>query len=325
MKKYDEFINEELSKSNRIWEKEPTLSIYDWVYNEVLTWLMDQMKASTNKFTYTVFDSGTIDFNSQGGITIRVESKSEMYGHCYTKSFSINNDLIYKYNIQGCKYNDREAFRKALQYGWYKNYTVTGAKIGDKWVELGFKNYKDLKLKEKIWKAIVDSGDYLKRDIDMEKIIVDKTDLTYEEVVKLPKTIISLFKKSMVFKSFIKGESKDKLKTKLVAKSIKAGLSIESVVNFLESTKTVHTNTKLNNSGPWATTGTDEFVDSFDISKLQAKFPDTDKYIMDNMSDIFKGLQKKKYSHSLGYYTFKNARIRGKFLDISASSTTYYN
>ena len=82
---------------------------------------------------------------------------------------------------------------------------------------------------------------------------------------------------------------------------------------------------RSDHSGPWATTGTSEGIDEFDIKKLQKMYPQAKKFIMDNIQAIFKGLQKKKYSHALGYYTFIGYSVVGDTLRISRSSTTYYN
>jgi len=54
-KKFEDFISESLSLDSQIFPREITRSNYDWIYNEVLDWLIEQMKESPNKFTYTVF------------------------------------------------------------------------------------------------------------------------------------------------------------------------------------------------------------------------------------------------------------------------------
>ena len=54
-KKFEDFISESLSLDSQIFPREITRSNYDWIYNKVLDWLIEQMKESPNKFTYTVF------------------------------------------------------------------------------------------------------------------------------------------------------------------------------------------------------------------------------------------------------------------------------
>jgi hypothetical protein len=107
--------------------------------------------------------------------------------------------------------------------------------------------------------------------------------------------------------------------------SLEEDVSQELTYNYLETIKPITVTTKQDHSGPYATTGTNEFIDKYDISKLQAKNPDTNKFIMDNITEIYKGLQKIVYKHPLGYYTFKGSNISGKYLELSLSNTTYYN
>lgn len=329
---FNDFISEELTQ-DRTFSGEININREDFIWNEVMIWLMDQMKSANIKFKSRNYGS-TIDFENPGGITLRCNSERERYQETSTMNFSIEQDVIFSYRIQSCHFTNREGFKIAYKSEAFRNYSVSGANINGKWVTLGFRNYRDLNLKRDVWRSLIDSGEYLKHDILLQKVevvnyennkYVGSSELSYTEVVNLPQYIINIFKKNVAFKSFIKGENKDKLKSKIANKSLKSGLTLDNVVNFLESTKVKRENTYLNSVGPYATTGTDRFIDSFDISKLQLKYPDTNKFIMDNIQDIFKGLQNKKYSHSLGYYTFKDADITGAYLNINASRTTYYN
>ena len=107
--------------------------------------------------------------------------------------------------------------------------------------------------------------------------------------------------------------------------SLTSDLSVEAVVLFLKSTVKQHQTTVEDKSGPWATTGTSEFIDKYDISKLQQKYTNCNDFILSNKDEILNELQKDIYKHPLGYYKFKNFYINKNFLIILASSTTYYN
>lgn len=326
--RFEEFVSEKIVQSS-YFTKTPNTESDDFVWNEVMIWLQEQMESTNIEFERQGFDNGSYHYSLNSGtgkkITLRCENKSDYNWSCRTISFSIDQNPIYTYTIQGVHFDRLESFASALYNGGWRNLTFDGAKVKGVWTSLGLKNFRDLKLKEKVWKAKIDSGEYLKYQVSLQEYQIKKQSLSYNEVINLPKNIISEFKKNFIFKNFIKGVDKEKLNKKLASKSLKSELSIDSVVNYLESIKSISVTTKPDNAGPWATTGTHEFIDKFDISKLQNKYPDVDKFIMDNIDDIFKGLQKKKYSHGMGYYKFRGVKINGNFLEISASSTTYYN
>lgn len=323
-----EFLAEGLEQDN-VFKGEIDTNTGDFIWNEVMIWLMDQMKNAGPKFISRRFGSDSVHFDNPGRISIRCKKEVNSYGGGWNASFNINQDEIFKYKVISGKFTQKEAFKRVLETGQYKNYAISGAKIGDEWVNLRFKRFADLKLKKQCWAAQVKRGDYLKWDISVEYVQIDYEKdapiLSYKEVINLPKTIIKAFKASSLYRSFIKGESLEKLNKKLAGKAVKGELTIDNVVNFLESTPVKYVTISNNHSGPYATTGTDEGIDEFNISKLQAKFSEVNKFLLDNAEAIFKGLQKKKYSHSLGYYTFKQAGIKGNVFQIKRSCTTYYN
>jgi len=331
MKNFYPRLNENLTPDSHFGGEIKTNS-EDFIWNEVLIWLMEQMETSGQKFTYSLYTQNGIhiDFKNEGGITIKCEKDNDRYGSAWRIKFRINSDLLMSYRIESLHFTHKESFKNVLYNDQYKNYSISGATIKNKFVSAGFKNFKDLKLKKLVWKARVNSGDYLKQDMEFNAVKMnthgkDDSVLTYKEVTLLPQTIIKAFKTNFVFKNFIKGESKEKLNKKLSNQAVKGDLTIDSVVKFLESTTVKHITTSSDNSGPWATTGTSEGIDEFNISKLQRVHPQANKFLMDNAQDIFGGLEKKTYSHGMGYYKFIKAGIRGNVFQIKRSSTTYYN
>jgi hypothetical protein len=310
--------------------KEVNANTGDFIYNEVVTWLMEQMKTAGPKFTFEQGDK-YLHFENSGGIRIGCEKEHSHFGSGWHVSFKIDRDKIFEYVVNTGSFNHKEAWKAVFQSGQYKDYAISGGvEVKPKsYRSVEFKDFKDLKLKKQLWQAHIKSGDYLKRSVDIQWVTKgygeNLPQLTYKEVVELPKTIIKAFKTSILYRSFIKGESLEKLKKKLVGRAAKGGLTVENVVNFLEATPVKYEATHYDRGGPWATTGTDEGIHNFDITKLQKAYPETNKFLMDHAEEIFKGLQKKKFAHPLGYYTFKKAGISGNKFQLLVSCTTYYN
>lgn len=297
----------------------------DFVYNEVIIWLMQQMSSKDICFESYVFDSGNVRFNNSAGIYLSVEINKHSYNSNKTIKFLINKEVIFEYNITEGHFSNKESFKNVYINGSYIDFTIDGITIDGLYRPLGIRHYKDNKLKKLIWGRRVKSGDYLNTNITIKYFEVNKVPQTFREVNKLSATIISAFKKNFLYKNFIAGVNIEKLNFKCANIYCKESLTISSVAKYLEHTKCEHTIYSPDNSGPWATTGTNKFFDIFDVTKLVKTHPDAPKFLEDNIKEIFECLQKSKYSHSLGYYTYIACRYFKNHFEINASSTTYYN
>ena len=76
--KFEEFVSEELVQSSSF-NRTLNIDTNDFIWNEVLIWLLEQTKSTGVKFELKVFDSGTIDFCSPGKITLRCEEIGGTY------------------------------------------------------------------------------------------------------------------------------------------------------------------------------------------------------------------------------------------------------
>ena len=320
-------VNEGLKPRSANFGGEIQTDTEDFVWNETILWIIEQMNATDLQFTYDRYDSGSIHFNSPGGIVLVCEKKTGSWASysSWEVKVSINNDTIFKYKVNYGQFSDKRYFATARSNGDYAKYAISGAQIKGDWVKNGLKGFKDLATKRKCWDALIKDGIYLERDIPIQWYSTDTEQLSYAQTIALSQTIQKALKSNTAWKAFIKGVPLEKFKSKLANMSAKGGLTVANVVKFLEATPAKHITIKHDNSGPWATTGTSEGIDEFDIGKLQKMYPETNRFLMDNMPEIWAGLQKKKYSHPLGYYTFLDKGIRGDKLQIKRSCTTYYN
>lgn len=331
-KKVAEFLNEAFIVDPQDYYKtEFTPDREDFVWNEVISELIKLMNATGKTFKYS-WREGVLRISNEGGMQMVCRKKNDerSYGSSYKVSFEINNDPIISYRVLTAKFNEKTSFARVLSNGSYANYTISGGKIKGEWVACGLKNFLDLKLKKKCWEAEVKLGTYLKYDHDIQYFKLKdgdlEYDLTYKQVKELSKRIIKEIRAEFNWKAFIRSTDMKKFKSQLASRTLKDGLTIDNVVKFLEATTVKHTTTNQDRSGPWATTGTNEGIDEFDIAKLQRAYSENvSKFIMDNIEAIFKGLQKKKYSHPLGYYKLLGTSIHQDKLRLKRSCTTYYN
>jgi len=302
----------------------------DFIWNEVMLWMVKQMQESPLKFTSIKFaNSNVIDYESPGGIYFRSEISTERYSSNRTVQFFINRDLITKYKLTDCHFKDRNYFAIALKNGSYKDYSIEGEQINGVWTPCGFKNFTNLKVKRKVWEAVIDKGSYLNKDVTIQSIEWDDIKPRYLYVKKMGQCIIGMIKRNPAYKSFIKGEHIDEYKAKLVNKTIKqikSTITLESITILLDLLKPKKIITHPDLSGPWSTSGTEEFVHVFDLSKIIGVNPLVESFVIANIEIIFNNLKKKRYSHSLGWYTLNGANFdQHKNLRLELSCKTYYN
>lgn len=302
----------------------------DFIWNEVISWLIEYFKTSDSPFTYeemSYSDHMYLIFENAKGMKFYCERKwsfFDYYGN-HTVNFSVGGrELLFSYKISPHKFNDPEHFVSAYKSGQYKNYAIASAKVNKEYVKGGMEEYKNLPNKRKLWKNRIDTKEYLK-DTSFQAIVTGFKVLSYSEAIALPKLIIKTLKADEKFKAFIKGKDEMQAKRASELKALKGDLSVDTIIKYLASTKPEHKVIKSDNAGPHATTGTSEFVDTWNISKLSQKFPKFEDFVHVNIEKIFKGLQNNIYKHSLGYYKFKDYYVDEDTLEIQATSTTYYN
>jgi hypothetical protein len=301
----------------------------DFIWNEVVGWLIEYLKTANTEFTYneaSYGDKSYLIFENVKGIKFFCERHWSYfeYGNNPTIEFAIGREKIFSYRIAPYHFKDPKYFVSTFQSGKYKDYAIKSNMVNGQHIKGGIENYKNLPNKRKLWKNRIDTKEYLK-DTSFQAIDVNEKTLTYEEAIALPKLIIKTLKADEKFKAFLKGKDEETAKKAAASKALKGELSVDTVVRFLASTKPEHKTLKSDHAGPHATTGTSEFIDKWNISKLSQKFPDFEGFIAINIDKIFKGLQKNIYSHPLGYYTFIDYYVDDAILEIQASSTTYYN
>ena len=302
----------------------------DFIWNEVIGWLIDYLKISESAFTYEEISYGDhfyIIFENAKGMKFYCERKWPFYDYSgnHTISFSIGRESIFTYRLSSYKFSDPKHFVSSFESGEYKNYALPTMMVGRQTIEGGMKEYKNIPNKRKLWKNRIDTSVYL-RDPSFQAIVVNEKQLNYNDAIALPKLIIKTLKADEKFKAFIKGQDHEAANKKISANALKGNLTVETVVSFLSSTKPERKIIKSDNAGPWATTGTTQFVDSWKISKLSQKFSrKVADFIDENIQNIFKGLQKNIYAHPLGYYKFIDYSVDDAILAIQASSTTYHN
>ena len=302
----------------------------DFIWNEVVGWLIEYLKTAGTAFTYEEShynDKLYLIFYNEKGTKFFCERNWSPfdYGGNDLVEFSVGGrEPIFKYRISPYHYKDPQAFVRVFQSGQYKDYAIPSVIIKDQPIKGGMQNYKNLPNKRKLWKNRIDTKKYL-QDTSFQAIDVNEKTLTYQEAVALPKLIIKTLKSNENFKAFIKGKDEEEGRKKAAAAALKGDLSVETVVKFLASTKPEHKTLKSDHAGPYATTGTSEFMDRWKISKLSQKFPKFEEFVHENIQQIFKGLQRNIYSHPLGYYEFIDYYVDDAILEIQATSTTYYN
>lgn len=302
----------------------------DFIWNEVIGWLIEYFKTAGAAFTYeeaSYNDHFYLIFQNDKGVKFFCERIWDAFDYSgnHTVKFSVGGrESIFTYKIASYQYKDPKYFISALESGEYKNYALPTSVYDKQSIKGGMEEYKNLPNKRKLWKNRIDTQRYLK-DASFQAIVVKEKQLAYNEAIALPKLIIKTLKADEKFKAFIKGKDEKYMQKASAAKALKGDLSVETIVKFLASTKPTRETLKRDNVGPHATTGTSEFIDKWNISKLSQKFPDFEGFIAINIDKIFKGLQKNIYAHPLGYYKFIDYFIDEDTLEIQASSTTYYN
>lgn len=326
----------EIIEQEKVYSGELNTSTDDFIWNEVSSWLKQFLSELNVKFkTFNYKGNGYVfDFQNENKIFLRCE-KAQSFNGASNIKFSIkdpiskNEHIIFQYKIVPVHFTNRGSIKNVFQNGSFKNYyLIDGVKLDGSYkseYQIVKPDSKYIAYKTKLWKTLVDSGEYLKKDFNFKKIMIDDTEVSFNELLLLPKTIINAIKKDFYFKNFIRNVSQKTLNSKLMKQSLTSDLSVEAVALFLKLTVKQHQTTVEDKSGPWATTGTSEFIDKYDISKLQQKYTNCNDFILSNKDQILKELQKDVYKHPLGYYKFKNFYINNNFLIISASSTTYYN
>lgn len=314
----------------------PETSLYktnfkrEFIWDEVIGWLLEQFKSSETSFTFeesSYEGRYSLIFQNEKGMKLFCERTWQQfdYNDNDTVKFYIQgNEPIFKYKISPYEFNDPESFIKAFNSKEYKNYALPSIMIKGEYVEGGMGNYKNLLDKRKLWKNRIDTKKYLK-DTSFQAIVVNDKIISYNETINLSKEIIRKLKTNDSFRAFIKGQDKSTANKKIASKALKGDLSVDTVVKFLSSVKPEHKVIKSDSRGPYATTGSSEFIDTWKITKLSQKFPDFEDFFHNNIQNIYKGLQKNIYAHSIGYYKLLDYDVNDNVLSIHSSSTTYHN